>query len=203
MNLTLRDFATMRLPIAVLVAVLVVSALMIKTSSLRHQTAEAERIGQTAALKEARERYERSGTEREAILNYLPAYRKLQSEGLVGEEQRIEWVESLRAANKQVGLFGIAYQIEARKPFVLVGQGSPAAQFLRETPMKLTFGLVHEADLMRFLEVLGAQKSGLFMLRRCAIDRPQRLDNPGPRQANLNAQCDLSWLTLDPPKATL
>lgn len=203
MNLTLRDFATMRLPMAVLVAVLFVSALMIKTSSLRHQTAEAERVGQAAALKEARERYERSGTEREAILSYLPAYRKLQAEGVVGEEQRIEWVESLRTANKQVGLFGIAYQIEARKPFVLIGQGSPAAQFLRETPMKLTFGVVHEADLMRFLEVLGTQKSGLFMLRRCAIDRPQRLDSPGPRQANLNAQCDLSWLTLDPPKATL
>lgn len=200
MNLTLRDFASMRLPMAVLLIVLVVSAMMVKTSSMRRESAEAEMRTQDTALAEARQRVERSGQEREAILNYMPAYRKLQEEGLVGAEQRIEWIESLRAANKQAGLFGVAYQIEARKPFQLIGQGNPMAQYLHHTPMKLTFGLVHEGDLMRFLDILGSQRSGVFLLRRCAMDRPPRADAPGPRQANLNVQCDLSWLTIDPPK---
>ena len=200
MVLTLKDLASMRLPVAVLVASIVLSAVMIKLSSVQNKAAETQRRSQAAALKEARDRYQRSGEEREVILRYLPAYRKLQSEGLIGAEQRIEWIEALRAANKQAGLFGVTYQLEARKPFNLVGQGNPASQFLQQSQMKLSFGLVHEGDLMRFLGMLATQQSGMFFIRSCIIDRPVRIDTPAPRQPNLNAQCELSWLTIDPGK---
>lgn len=201
MNLTLRDFASMRLPMAVLVAVLVVSVLIIKTSSMQHAAAETQLRTQDQALKEARQRHEHSGLERQAIMEYLPAYRSLEQEGLVGKEQRIEWIESLRTANKQAGLFGVAYQIEARKPFSMTGLDGTAAQYVHQTQMKLSFGLVHEGDLMRFLDTLSLQKSGLYLLKRCAVGRLARNDNPGPRQANLNAECDLAWLTIEPPEA--
>src|SRR5690606_18160524 len=102
-NLTLRDFASMRLPMAVLAVVLVASFAMVKTTSLRHDTAAAQLRAQERPLLEARQRVERSGLEREAILTHLPAYRKLEEEGLVGPEQRIEWIESLRTADKQAG----------------------------------------------------------------------------------------------------
>lgn len=202
MIMTLKDFASMRLPVAVLVASIILSAVMIKFSSMQNKAAETQRRSQAAALKEASNRYQRSGEEREAILRYLPAYRKLQSEGLIGAEQRIEWIEALRAANKQAGLFGVTYQLEARIPFNLADQGNPASQFLQQSQMKLSFGLVHEGDLMRFLGMLATQKSGMFFLQSCIIDRPVRIDTPAPRQPNLNAQCELSWLTIDPEKKT-
>ena len=201
MALTPRDLTSMRLPVAVLVAALILSAVLVKFSSAQKTAADAQRGAQAVALKDARERYQRSGEEREAILRYLPAYRKLQSEGLIGAEQRIEWIEALRAANKQAGLFGVTYQLEARIPFNLPGERNPASPFLRQSQMKLSFGLVHEGDLMRFLETLATQQSGMFFLRSCIIDRPVRTDTPAPRQPNLNAQCELSWLTIDPGKA--
>lgn len=201
MALTLKDLASMRLPVATLIASLVISAVLVQFSSARQKTAEAQSRAQAAALKEAGDRYRRSGEERETILRYLPAYRKLQSEGLVGAEQRIEWIEGLRSANKQAGLFGVTYQLEARKPFDLLGNANPASQFLQHSQMKLSFGLVHEGDLMRFLQMLATQQSGTFFIRSCIIDRPVRIDTPAPRRPNLNAQCDLSWLTIDPGKA--
>lgn len=201
MTLTLKDLASMRLPAAILIATLVLSAVLIQFSSAKLKTVDVQRHAQAAALKEARDRYQRSGEEREAILRYLPAYHKLQSEGLVGAEQRIEWIEGLRSANKQAGLFGVTYQLEARKPFLLLGHGNPASQFLQQSLMKLSFGLVHEGDLMRFLQMLATEQSGTFFIRGCIIDRPVRTDTPAPRQPNLNAQCDLSWLTIDPGKA--
>ena len=200
MALTPRDLTSMRLPVAVLVAALILSAVLVKFSSAQKTAADAQRGAQAVALKDARERYQRSGEEREAILRYLPAYRKLQSEGLVGAEQRIEWIEGLRAANKQAGLFGVTYQLEARKPFMLLDPANPASQFLQQSEMKLSFGLVHEGDLMRFLGMLATQQSGMFFIRSCIIDRPVRIDTPAPRQPNLNAQCELSWLTIDPEK---
>lgn len=200
MNLTFKDFALMRLPVAVLVATLVLSAVLVKASLVQQKATDKQRRAQVAALKEAHDRFQRSGEEHAAIREYLPAYRRLQDEGLVGAEQRIEWIESLRAANKQAGLFGVNYQLEARKPFNLVGQGNPVAQYLQQSDMKLSFGLVHEGDLMRFLQMLEARRSGMFFVRSCVIDRPSRIDSPAPRQPNLNATCDLSWLTIDPGK---
>lgn len=200
MALTLKDFASMRLPVAILIAALVVAAVLVKFSSVQNKVVETQHRAQAAALKEARDRYLRSGEEHEALLRYLPAYRKLQNEGLVGTEQRIEWIEALRAANKQAGLFGVTYQLEARIPFDLPGESNPALPFLRQSQMKLSFGLVHEGDLMRFLNLLATQRSGMFFIRSCIIDRPVRIDTPAPRQPNLNAQCELSWLTIDPGK---
>lgn len=200
MNLTFKDFASMRLPVAILVSTLILSAVLIKASLVQQSAADKQLRIQTAALKEAHDRFQRSGEERSAIDQYLPAYRKLQREGLVGAEQRIEWIENLRAANKQAGLFGVNYQLEARKPFNLVGQGNPVAQFLQQSDMKLSLGLVHEGDLIRFLRLLEARQSGMFFVRNCVIDRPVRIDSPAPRQPNLNATCELSWLTIDPGK---
>jgi hypothetical protein len=200
MNLTFKDFALMRLPVAVLVATLILSAVLVKASLVQQKAADKQRRAQVAALKEAHDRFQRSGEEHAVIREYLPAYRRLQDEGLVGAEQRIEWIENLRAANKQAGLFGVNYQLEARKPFSLVGQGNPVAQYLQQSDMKLSFGLVHEGDLMRFMQMLEARQSGMFFVRSCTIDRPSRIDSPAPRQPNLNATCDLSWLTIDPGK---
>jgi hypothetical protein len=97
-------------------------------------------------------------------------------------------------------LFGVTYQLDARKPFPLIGQNNPMSQNLHNSQMKLSFGLVHEGDLMRFLQALAAQQTGIFILTGCALDRVARSDSPAPRQANLTAQCDLSWLTVDPGK---
>lgn len=201
MALTFKDVASMRLPVVILIAALVLSAVLVKFTLVQQKAAEEQRLAQTKTLNDARDRYHRSGEEREVILRYLPAYRKLQSEGVVGAEQRIEWIEGLRSANKQAGLFGVTYQLEARKPFAVLGQNNPAAQFLQQSLMKLSFGLVHEGDLMRFLQTLATQQSGMFFIRSCTIDRAVRNDAPAPRQPNLSAQCELSWLTIDPGKA--
>lgn len=196
-NLTLKDLLSMRAPLLVLIAVIALSAGLIKYTSTRLNVADAERLAQAGALEDARSRLQRSGDERGLILRYLPDYQKLQQGGFVGGERRIEWIEGLRASNKKAGLFGVTYQMDVRKPFPLLGQGNPIAPSLRHSPMKLSMGLVHEGDLMRFLQLLSAQPVGMFFLTGCTIDRPPRSDAPAPRHANLTAQCDLSWLTVD------
>lgn len=196
-NLTLKDLLSMRTPLLVLGIVIILSAVLIKYTSSRQTAVEAERLAHASALEDARSRFQRSGDERELILRYLPDYQKLQQSGFVGGERRIEWIEGLRASNKKAGLFGVMYQMDVRKPFPLLGEGNPIAPSLRHSPMKLSMGLVHEGDLMRFLQLLSTQPIGMFFLTGCTIDRPARADAPAPRQANLGAQCDLSWLTVD------
>ena len=59
-------------------------------------------------------------------------------------------------------------------------------------------GHLHEGDLMRLFRALSAQQPGLFALNGCSLDRSGRMGAPLPKQANLTAECELSWLTVDP-----
>jgi hypothetical protein len=200
MILTGKDIAALKLPFLVLAVAIAVSVALVKFASGKREQMEVQHRAQLTALQDARSRYQRSGDEREAILRYLPAYQRLHQQGFVGTEQRINWLEGLRTANRLAGLFGVTYQLEPQKPFTVVGADNPISQHLRQSQMKLTLGLVHEGDLMRFFRALAAQQTGLFMLTGCALDRAGGNDAPAPRQANLSAACELSWLTIEPGK---
>ena len=199
MKLATKDLAAMKLPFLLLAMAIAASYLLVKFSSDKREKAEMQHRIESTALQDARSRYQRSGEERETILRYLPAYRQLENQGFVGIEQRINWLEGLRIANTKAGLFGVTYQVDARKPLPLIGQSNPMSQHLHNSHMKLSFGLVHEGELMRFFQALAAQQTGIFILTGCALDRVGRSE-PEPRQANLSAQCDLSWMTVDPGK---
>jgi hypothetical protein len=200
MQIISKELATLKMPLLVLAIALAASFAVVKLSSVKREQAEAQNRSRLLQLNEARSRYQRSGNERETILRYLPAYQQLQTQGFVGSEQRIDWLEALRIANGQAGLFGVTYQLAPQKPFSLVGQDNPVSAYLRHSDMKLAFGLVHEGDLMHFFHALQAQQTGIFMLTDCALNRAAQGVPPAPRQANLSAQCELSWLTLEPAR---
>jgi hypothetical protein len=192
----------MKLPaLALAIAVAASFAMVVFTSNQRKQS-EMQYRGQLTALQEARTRYQRSGEERETVSKYLQAYRQLEKIGFIGSEQRLNWVESLRVANAQAGLFGVDYQMSAQGPFPFVAKDNPVSDRVKHSQMKLSFGVLHEADLMRLFDALTAQQPGLFALTGCSLDRAGRRGPPLPRQANLTAQCDLSWVTIEPAKGT-
>jgi hypothetical protein len=195
-----KDWATLKIPLLVLAIALGASVALVNFSSAKREQAEAQNRSRLLLLKDARSRYQRSGIERETILRYLPAYQRLHKHGFVGSEQRIDWLEALRVANGQAGLFGVTYQLAPQKPFSLLGQDNPMSAYLRHSDMKLAFGLVHEGNLMHFFHALQAQQTGIFMLTGCSLDRAGQGTPPAPRQANLSAQCELSWLTIEPAR---
>lgn len=196
MALNASDLKAVRLPALAFVAAVAAAVTLIQYSSGKSELAEKQFREQNAALEEARGRYQRSGDERESILRYLPAYRQLVQQGFIGDEQRLNWVDGLRTANAQAGLFGIVYQINAQEPYVQPSE-NPMAQRVRHSKMTVSFGIVHEGDLMRFFRAVEAQKSGTFALSHCSLRRGNLIEAPQARRENLTAQCDLSWLTLN------
>jgi hypothetical protein len=201
MKLTSKDFAVMKMPAIALAIAVAVSFVIVGFTSNQRTQSERQYRDQVTALKEARSRYQRSGDERETVMHYIQAYRQLEKIGFVGAEQRLNWVESLRLANAQAGLFGVDYQMTAQAPFPFVAKNNPVSERIRHSQMKLSFGVLHEADLMRLFSALSAQQPGLFALTGCSLDRAGRQGLPLPRQANLTAQCDVSWVTIDPGKS--
>ncbi|MET0918171.1 MAG: hypothetical protein ABWY07_07095 [Burkholderiales bacterium] len=194
--MNLRDFTALRTPLLVLLSVVAVGAVSIEYSTGLVKRAESELKAQKATLQEARTRYQRSGDEKDTIVRYLGSYEKLHREGVVGEEQRINWIDGLRLANIQSELFGVDYQIGVQQPYGGVGEFDAGGIKLRQSVMKIRIPLLHEGDLLRFLARLEKQRVGLFTVNKCSLERTGTASASPRYQPNLSAECDLAWITL-------
>lgn len=194
MKFAWKDLPSLWLPGAVLLAAIAVGWTIVRYANADLARAQQRLAAQTAALDEARRRFQRSDEEKATILRYLPAYQALQQEGFVGGERRIEWIEGLRAADRKADLDGVQFRIDPQEQFQHPAAGGVIAERLRRSTMKLTLGLTHELDLLEFLEALRAQSAGLFSVRACVLTGQP--GDPAPRRANLQAECEIDWLTV-------
>lgn len=188
------DLKALRNPLIVLVAVLLAGAAAIYQTDRLAAGARQELAQQRNQLKEARTRLQKSGDERDIIVRFVDGFRQLERAGFIGEEQRINWLDSLRIANQQTDLFGIDYQIETQKAYPHAADLNPGAIRLNQSLMRLRFRLLHEEDLIRFLNALARQGGGIFTVDRCTM---RRIDTGGVirYQPNVAADCELSWIT--------
>lgn len=189
--------STLVVPLLVFAIVLLAVIGAVKFSLDKALEAQRQLSAQQAQLRDAQTRVQKSGSEKELIVRYLPGYQQLAALGFVGDEQRINWLDALRVVNQKSELFGIDYDIFPRRPYPLASTLSPGQMRIMQSMMKLRFQMLHEADLPRFLELLSNQKAGLFMVDQCTLRRSTSTLNMR-FQPNLVAECQLSWITAQP-----
>lgn len=164
--------------------------------NLRHT--QERTAAQARALQDARQRFQRSDEEKASILRYLPEYQALQQQGFVGAENRLEWIEALRAADREAGLDGVQFKIDPQEKFQHPATSGVIAARVHRSTMRLTLGLTHEVDLIEFLDALSAQNPGIFSVRACVLSGQP--GDPAPRRANLQAECEIDWLSVSAPE---
>ena len=189
------DLQALRNPLLAVAGVALLGALAVYSSGRLMIAARQQLAQQQVQLKEARTRLQKSGDEKDIIVRYLDGFRQLERTGFVGDEQRINWLYGLRLANQQADLFGVDYQIGAQSSYAYAAEFSPGPLALNQSVMRVRFRLLHEGDLDRFLDSLARQGAGIFAIDRCLL---RRLDTRGVirYQPNVNAECDLSWITV-------
>ncbi len=195
-----QDIPALIRPLMALLAVLLMGSMLIRYSNQSVAEAIQRRDTQQRLLNDARTRVLKSGEERDLILKFLPAYFQLEKEGLVGEERRLDWIDALRVANNHADLYGVQYEISVQQPYANKDAlGAPGLD-VRHSVMKLRFGLLYEDDLPRFLNALSAQGLGAYVVNQCSLTQVRALDKP-VNTPTLQADCELSWITLAvPPK---
>ncbi|MGH6693527.1 MAG: hypothetical protein ACREF4_22905 [Gammaproteobacteria bacterium] len=176
-------------------SVVLLGALAVYSSGRLMIAARQQLAQQQIQLKEARTRLQKSGEEKDIIVRYIGGFRQLERTGFVGEEQRINWLDGLRLANQQADLFGVDYQIGAQRPYAFASEFNPGPLMLNQSIMRVRFRLLHEGDLERFFDSLALLGTGIFTVDQCLL---RRIDTRGVirYQPNVNAECDLSWITV-------
>ena len=202
MSLSQQDWRKLRLPIIALGAALILAGLLVSMADKYYNKNVLALKAQQNLLNQARQKYQSSGQEKETIIHYLPAYNRLLASGFIGEERRIEWIESLRQIHGQNKLFSIDYSIglqENYKPSFLPNMGNFR---LNRSVMSVKLDMLHEGDLLALIDGLHHQTTP-FIVRDCEIKRPLgAVINTRDVTSNLQAACEIDWLTLRDPQLT-
>ena len=201
LNLSAQDWRALSRPLIVLAVVAAVSAIAMAYTGRAVKSAQVQVNTEESALIEARNRVQQSGQEKRVIEQYVEPYRQLERAGIVGEEQRISWIDALRTANQEADLYGVEYNIGPQQAYSFTSEVNAGALSVRQSIMKLHLGLLHEGDLFRFFQALAAQKVGRFSVNQCSLKRlPVDLTVP-VNQPTLNADCEVAWITIAGPSA--
>lgn len=200
MKLTAQDWRWLQPSLIALALVVIAGGALLWFAHQRAELAEKALQAQQRQLSQARQRYQASGQEKDTIVQYLPVYQRLIREGLIGEEKRIEWVDSLRTLHQNDKLFGINYSIGVQEAYKPVFSLDPGTMTLYRSVMKLDLAMLHEGDLLLLLDQLRAEKITPFIVRQCEMIR-----RPGANfdkySVNMQASCELDWITLREPQA--
>lgn len=134
--------------------------------------------------------------EKGEIRLYEPQFLALRRRGLIGEENRLAWIDAIRLSQEQRKLLPIAYEISAQQALQVPLPMVMGQYQLRGSRMQLHLDLLHELDLLNLLDDL--RQAGYFAVQDCTLKR-SGAGSAGAGAAlapALSADCSLLWLTL-------
>ena len=138
-------------------------------------------------------RFNQVETEKLEMRAFAPRFQALQRRGLIGEENRLDWIDAIRLSQQQRHLLPLSYEISAQQVLKVPLPLTMGQYQLRGSKMQLHMDLLHEMDLLNFFDDL--RQSGYFAVQECALKRSGTAASAG-QAAILSADCSLLWLTL-------
>jgi hypothetical protein len=199
----LREFALIRLAVVTLAGSLGIGVAAVFASGWYLHDASENKAQAQQSRDAAYTRFAHVENEKQDIRTFQPQFIQLRSNGLIGEENRLAWVDQIRAIQEQRKLLPLSYEIEPQQPVRMEGRMPLGGYQLRASRMNLHMDLLHEGDLFNFLGDL--RERGNFAVQECMIKRTGGAENV-PNAPTLVADCKLNWLTLQPefdPKAVV
>lgn len=188
-----RELARLRRPLLLFLAALAAAATMAGLSGWMREEQQLVLARAQRTHEGTLARLRNTERERNDIHLYQPRFLVLRSGGVVGDENRLAWIDAIRQSQTSRRLLSVAYEAE---PQQIVSLSAPIAlgeYQLRASRMQLHAGLLHELDLFDLLDDL--RGAGLYTVHDCRI---KRIEVPAdvalaPR---LTADCTLAWVTL-------
>ncbi len=130
---------------------------------------------------------------RRLVDRYHRLYERFYDLGFVGEESRLDWVETLRESSADLTLPRVSYAIEPQLQVVAPVQSIMAGEEIQIhlSRLQLEVGLVHELDLLRLIDEVQRNAPGLIKVDRCNLAWQAESAEKVGVGANILANCSL------------
>ena len=130
---------------------------------------------------------------RRLVDRYHHRYQRFYELGFVGNESRLDWIETLRETSLELTLPRVSYAIEPQLQVVAPVDSILAGEDIRihRSHLQLEVGLLHEMDLLRFFDELQRNAPGLITVDRCDMTWQGERGKSPKVGANILADCSI------------
>ncbi len=129
------------------------------------------------------------------IDEYEKRYFKLVKNNVVGDEDRLNWLETIQSSANEKGIIAVKYNLGQQNLVIdKTGDHRALGLMVYRSIMTLDMTLAHEGDLFVILNTLKDKAQGLFTVDNCNIE--MHGEALGDGVGNLHAFCELGWYTL-------
>jgi len=185
--------------VILLICIAISSIVIIFSYSLRQSSYEEKQLA-TSELQQARDQYYTAINQKLLLDKFEVDYIELKSINIVGNEDRLNWVDNLESIAKHNKIPYLKYKIDKRQKITTDQLALTYPDIdLYKSVLSLQMQLLHEGDLYTVLDSLSQQTTGLFDIQSCSIVRnPTQFDSliNSPTDRNFNANCKLNWYTM-------
>jgi len=201
MNVARDDLKRLRIPLAVAILLLALGAACLIASGYYLDEARTARDASRLSRVAAQERVSKVSEEERGIREDLVYYEQMRQRGIVGEQSRLDWIESITRIKNERKLFEIRYNFDAQRPLDYPGLVATSAADFVVSRLKLDMLLLHEGDLLNFLADLQAGIKAHVSVRNCTVTRIERGAAPGATtlQPRLRAECQVDLVSVRGP----
>lgn len=196
MNINREDVKRLRAPLALAIVMIATGAACLAFSHSYLDAATKARDAFRASRVAAQERVSKVAEEERGIRENLVGYEQMREQGMLSEQNRIDWIESIARIKNDRKLFEIKYRIEPQHTLDYPGIVPTGGADFVVSRMRLNMLLLHENDLLNFLSDLQAAKKAYVSVRQCVVTRLLRESAPTALRPRLQAECQLDLVSV-------
>lgn len=180
-------------------------AVLVLVAATLFQDKQAELNAQmTANYSVMQKDYDAFIDQRRIVNRYHRRYQQFSEIGFVGMESRLDWIETLRASSNDLTLPRVSYIIEPQLNAIAPVESILAGEdiSIHVSKLALEMNLVHELDLLRFVDELQRNAPGLIAVDACDLSWQADREVGLKADPNILANCSVgiySVITADVP----
>jgi hypothetical protein len=196
MKLGASDLKRLRLPVAACVALALAGVACYFAADDYLQETKTLGVSASAQRAEVQAKLASATEEEREIKANLQQYQALAARGVVGEEKRLDWVDVITAIKNERRLFNISYSIERQRELDYPGFGAGGGVNFMASRVKMEIQLLHEEDLLNFIDDLTKRGKSYLSARSCDVHRADRSSGGTTLAPRLAAACVFDLITI-------
>jgi hypothetical protein len=194
------EWRLLQIPLVVLLVCVLISGTIWSWANAYNETQMGGRSKLERDYTQIRQRYNEARRDRALYKEYLESFLNYRDNGIIGDEQRLSWIEELEVINRRLKLATLRYEINPQSAAEISGLRLPSGLKLNSSKMKLTAGALHEGDVLYLLSELRKNARGYFSAKSCELT--SRLNQQGelryqPNASYVNMVCELEWYSIE------
>jgi len=199
MSANTSDLGRLKWAIALLVMLSAAGGGTVWTALQTQKSGDRDLKAATAARNEIRTKLARARDEQAELLDKIGRFEALKQRGFIGEEYRLDWVETLAKIKVARRLQRLDYDFAPQRPVeaaMLPGGSSAAGYTFVASQMRMKVQLLHEEELLALIESIRNAVPAMIQIRSCSLARITTAATDRSNPAQLTAECTLEWVTV-------